>query len=76
MNEVLRHFLRKFCLFFYDILIYIRSTEEHKTHLKSILHVLEVQQLFSNKNVHLAKRRLNTLAISSLDKVWELILKR
>lgn len=50
MNEVLRPFLRKFCLvFFDDILVYSRSREEHKKHLKMVLQVLADQNLFANK---------------------------
>lgn len=50
MNEVLRPFLRKLCLvFFDDILIYSRSREENKDHLTMILKVLQDQQLYAHK---------------------------
>ncbi|MCI08332.1 enzymatic polyprotein [Trifolium medium] len=50
MNEVLRHFLRKFYLvFFDDILIYSKSSEEHKQHLTEVLQVLKDQKLFANR---------------------------
>jgi hypothetical protein len=50
MNEVLRPYLRKFCLvFFDDILIYSKSKEEHQSHLREILLTLRKHQLFANK---------------------------
>lgn len=50
MNEVLRPFLRKFCLvFFDDILIYSKGREEHQQHLAEILQVLKTNRLFANK---------------------------
>lgn len=40
-NEVLRPYLRKFCLMFYDdILIYSKNKDDHKKHLKEILLIL------------------------------------
>lgn len=45
MNEVLRHFLRKFCL----VLIFSKSREEHKRHLIMVLKVLQDQKLYANK---------------------------
>jgi hypothetical protein len=50
MNEVLRPYLRKFCLvFFDDILVYSKGREEHKQHLTEILKVLRDHKLFANK---------------------------
>lgn len=50
MNEVLRPFLRKFCLvFFDDILIYSKGREEHQQHLTEILQVLKSNRLFANR---------------------------
>ncbi|XP_024027186.1 uncharacterized protein K02A2.6-like [Morus notabilis] len=50
MNSVFRPYLRRFVLvFFYDILIYSKSWEEHQDHLSAVLEVLEREQLFANR---------------------------
>lgn len=49
MNQVFRPYLRRFVLvFFDDILVYSRTVEEHKEHLKVVLRVLQEQQLYAN----------------------------
>ncbi|XP_024030016.1 uncharacterized protein LOC112094120 [Morus notabilis] len=49
MNEVLRAFIRKFVLvFFDDILVYSRTLEEHIHHLDQVLAVLQQHNLFAN----------------------------
>ena len=46
MNDVLRPFLRRFVLvFFDDILIYSASWAEHLQHLSIVLNALRVHQL-------------------------------
>jgi len=47
MNSVFHQFLDKFVLIFIDdILIYSRSMEEHKEHLKQVLQTLQEHQLY------------------------------
>ncbi|XP_071924849.1 uncharacterized protein [Coffea arabica] len=49
MNHVLRPFLGKFAVvYFDDILIYSRSLEEHLEHLKAIFAVLRRERLYAN----------------------------
>ena len=50
MNEVLRPFLRRFALvFFDDILIYNKSEPEHLAHLRLVLEVLSENNLYINR---------------------------
>jgi len=50
MNEILRSYLRKFALvFFYNILIYSRSKEDHGTHVRAVLSLLAENKLLINK---------------------------
>jgi len=49
MNNILRSYLRKFVLvFFDDILIYNRTWEEHVTQLKQVLKTLIQHQFYAN----------------------------
>jgi len=51
MTQVLKPFLRKFVIvFFYDILIFSRSVEEHLSHVEQVLKVLRVEQLYIHKD--------------------------
>eukprot|EP00253_Pinus_taeda_P030212 PITA_30212 len=48
MNHIFRSHLRKFVLvFFYDILIYSRTWEEHLQHIEPVLRILEEQQFYA-----------------------------
>ena len=50
MNEVLKPYLRKFVLvFFDDILVYSKGEDDHKEHLRAVLALLKENQLFTNK---------------------------
>jgi hypothetical protein len=50
MNEVLRPYLRKFALvFFDDILIYSANIADHALHLAKVLQTLQSHKLFANK---------------------------
>lgn len=49
MNKVFRPYLRKFVLvFFYDILIYSASEQEHREHLTLVLDILYQNELYVN----------------------------
>ncbi|CAH9099513.1 unnamed protein product [Cuscuta epithymum] len=50
MNHILKPYLRKFVLvFFDDILVYSRNVEEHREHLGKVLKVLQENQLVVNR---------------------------
>ncbi|CAH9105349.1 unnamed protein product [Cuscuta europaea] len=63
MNEVLRPFLRKFALvFFDDILVYSKTKEEHKEHLRKVLGALKKNHLVANqKKCSFGQKQLNYL---------------
>ena len=48
MNSIFKLFLGKFVLvFFYDILVYRNSWEEHVQHVDNVLQLLKEQQLYA-----------------------------
>jgi hypothetical protein len=48
MNAIFREYLDKFVIVFLDdILIYSKSEEEHKQHLRMVLQVLRKHQLYA-----------------------------
>ena len=50
MNEVFKPFLTRYVLVFFDkILVYNTSLEDHLTHLRSVLEVLQQNQLYAKK---------------------------
>nr|GEW16886.1 hypothetical protein [Tanacetum cinerariifolium] len=50
MNRVFRMYLRKFVLvFFDDILVYSRTMDEHREHLKVVFGCLRAERLFCNR---------------------------
>ncbi|PKU88159.1 putative mitochondrial protein [Dendrobium catenatum] len=49
MNKVFKPYLKRFVLvFFYDILVYSRTDDEHWEHLKRVLEALQEHQLRAN----------------------------
>src|SRR6185295_4978421 len=49
MNHVLRHFLGKFVVvYFDDILVFSRSLDDHVTHLRQVLDCLRKEKLYAN----------------------------
>ena len=48
MNSMFKHFFRKFVLvFFDDILIYRKSSEEHVQHVGTVLQLIKEKELYA-----------------------------
>lgn len=59
MNDVLRLFLRKFVLvFFNDILVYSSSWSQHLRHLHAVFNVLRLRRLFVKRSKCASPRRV------------------
>jgi hypothetical protein len=51
MNEIFKGLLRRYVLvFFYDILVYSKTWEEHLNHLREVLEILQTHQLFVRRD--------------------------
>jgi len=51
MNNVLRHFIGKFVVvYFDDILIYSKTRDDHIEHLRSVLEMLRKESLYANRD--------------------------
>ena len=50
MNGIFKPYLRKFVPFFYDILIYSRSLEDHLEHVAVVLNLLKVNTLYAKRS--------------------------
>ncbi|KAH9699581.1 hypothetical protein KPL71_024420 [Citrus sinensis] len=51
MNDLFRPYLRRFILvFFYDILVYSRTWEDHLSHLRQVLDILSTNSLFAKES--------------------------
>lgn len=72
-NQVLRPFLRRFLLvFFDDILIYNPNIITHLTHLGVVLNLLRDNKLYANyKKCQFFKERVQYLGLGALDYRWK-----
>jgi hypothetical protein len=51
MSQIFRKQLQKFLLvFFYDLLIYSKTSEEHLAHLEEILSIMDEHSLYSKES--------------------------
>ncbi|KAK9225705.1 hypothetical protein WN943_010749 [Citrus x changshan-huyou] len=50
INNLSRPYLRRFILFFYDILVYFRTWEDHISHLRQVLEILSTNSLFAKES--------------------------
>ena len=73
MNEVLKIFLGKFVIFYFDdILIFSKTKEEHLEHIRQVLQRLKEEKLMINlKKVFFYARRDFLFQISYLNRWFE-----
>lgn len=50
MNHIFNKRLRKFLLFFDDLLIYNRTWEEHLKHVEEVLGIMKEQSLYAKES--------------------------
>ena len=51
INNLFRPYLRRFILvFFYDILVYFKTWEDHISHLRQVLEILSTNNLFAKES--------------------------
>ena len=78
MNHVLRSFIGKFLVvYFDDILIYNKTLEDHVGHIKCVLAVLREEKLYANvEECTFCTNKLCFLALLFQQKVWMSMKKR
>ena len=50
MNDICKPYLRRFVLFFYDILVYSHFLADHVNHLRTVLSILAEHHLYAKRS--------------------------